>query len=170
MPTSTPKRGPRTPKRKLASTKAAAPSKTARRAPAPPPKRAAHRPAYIPTDEHRRTVATMIGVGMAQDDVCKVLRISEKTLRRHYRTEIDTAHIKMVVRVRARLIAKADAGDTLCLIHAAKVLGWNDRLVVVDGGDEAAVATLTDAELEARIQRLQRTTTVARATRPAAPE
>jgi hypothetical protein len=40
------------------------------------------------------------------------------------------------------------------------VLGWNDRLVVVDGGKEADVAQMSDEDLQQRIDRLQRTPAV----------
>ena len=123
-----------------------------------PKKRRTH--GYVPTEESRSMVKAMVGVGIGQRDICTVLDISCPTLHRHYRRELDTAYIDVVRAVRRKLLAQALAGDTQCLIHVNKVLGWNDRLVVVDGGSEVDVTQLSDEELQERIARLQRSPAV----------
>ncbi|MGD0106331.1 MAG: hypothetical protein ABSC06_20160 [Rhodopila sp.] len=121
------------------------------------------KPAYVPTDKDRRTVEAMIGVGITQPDVCAVLGITLPTLGRHFRRELDTSYTKVVARMRVKLIARAEAGDALCLVHVNKVLGWNDRLIVVDGGTEVNPKELSDADLEARRRQLRRRPAVVRA-------
>ena len=111
---------------------------------------------YKPTDQDRRTVAAMVGVGIPQNDICAVLDVTVPTLHKHFRKELDTSYARVLARLRGKLVAKADAGDTACLIFYCQTHGWNQRLTVVDGGKEADPATLSDADLEARIARLAR--------------
>ena len=72
----------------------------------------------------------MIGVGIDQNEICAVLDITAPTLRRHFRKELDTAYTLVVARLRSKLVAKADAGDTACLIFYCKVHGWSEKVVV----------------------------------------
>jgi len=85
------------------------------------------RPPYRPTKADRRIVHTMITIGFDQNVVCARLGIANKTLRKHYRHELDNAYTTLVLNVRLRIIEKADQGDTQCLIYLNRVLGWNDR-------------------------------------------
>jgi AraC-like DNA-binding protein len=160
------------------ATRKPAPRKPARKpvwadvAPSPPPvadpppvvARRRGKAAYVPTPQDRRTVEAMIGVGIAQDDLAAVLGITVPTLHRHFRRELNVSYTKVVARMRVKLIAKAEAGDALCLIHVNKVLGWNDRLVVVDGGAEVLdPTTMSDDAIERRLGKLRRSAAVARA-------
>jgi hypothetical protein len=125
---------------------------------------------YQPSAQDRRTVTAMISVGIAQNAICAVLEITVPTLHRHYRKELDTSYTRLVARMRVSLIAKADGGDTLALIHVNKVLGWSDRLIMQDRGSaEVDLASLTDSEIAERISRLQRMPAVARATKTKPP-
>ena len=49
---------------------------------------------HIPTDKDRATVEAMAAYGVPQDDIAKVVGISDVTLRQHYRHELDTAAAK----------------------------------------------------------------------------
>ena len=40
---------------------------------------------FVPTEEQRRQVHTMTGFGIRQEDLCTVLQIDAKTLRKHFR-------------------------------------------------------------------------------------
>src|ERR1700733_10098812 len=120
---------------------------------------------YQPSDQDRRTVAAMISVGINQNAICAVLDITVPTLHRHFRNELNISYIKLKARMRARLVAKAESGDTLALIFVNKVLGWNEYAMTQGGGSaEVDFASLTDSEIIKRILRLQRRTAVARAT------
>jgi hypothetical protein len=125
---------------------------------------------YQPSDQERRLVATMAGVGLSQDSICSVLEITVPTLHRHFRKELDVSYIKLKARMRARLVAKAESGDTLALIFINKVFGWNERAIVQDGGSaEVDPTNLTDSEIAERISQLQRMPAVARATKTKPP-
>lgn len=46
---------------------------------------------HVPTDTSRKQVKAMSSYGIPQEDIAGVLDIDEKTLRKHYRRELDTA-------------------------------------------------------------------------------
>lgn len=59
-----------------------------------PPKRPAHRPSYKPSEKDRRTVEAMAAGNLPQAEICIVLGISKKTLRKHFPHELATAFIR----------------------------------------------------------------------------
>lgn len=70
------------------------------------------RPPHEPTEKDRRTVQGMIAYGVPHEDVARVLGIDPKTLRKHYREEIDTASTRANAKV-AELIFTAASGRAL---------------------------------------------------------
>jgi len=58
------------------------------------------RPQFIPTDEQRRTVRSLSAYGIKQDGIARVLHFrSSKTLRKHFREELDIGEIEAVAQV-----------------------------------------------------------------------
>jgi hypothetical protein len=49
----------------------------------------------------------MAGYGVREDDIALVLGLAPKTLRKHFRPELDTGHIKANVKVAESLFRKA---------------------------------------------------------------
>ena len=69
------------------------------------------RPSLKPTPETRRLVKTMAACGLKQEDICKALNIrSAKTLRTHYRRELDLGHIEAMTNVVRTLYQMATSG------------------------------------------------------------
>ena len=68
------------------------------------------RPSHRATSTSRRQVEAMAGYGIPVDDIANVLRINAKTLRKHYREELDTGHVKANAKVAENLYRKA-TGD-----------------------------------------------------------
>jgi hypothetical protein len=68
------------------------------------------RPRHQPDASQRRQVEAMAGYGIAEADIAKVLGIDPKTLRKHYRDELDVAHVKANSAVAQSLFRKA-TGD-----------------------------------------------------------
>lgn len=68
------------------------------------------RRAHSPDPVTRRQVEAMAGYGVPETDIATVLAIDPKTLRRHYRVELDTGHIKANTKVAENLYRKA-TGD-----------------------------------------------------------
>ena len=52
------------------------------------------RPRHQPDAQRRRQVEAMAGYGIPEPDIARVIGIDPKTLRKHYRTELDTGHVK----------------------------------------------------------------------------
>ena len=53
------------------------------------------RPPFSPTEEQRRVVRSMAAYGMKQEEIAKVMGVcSPKTLRKHFREELDLAAIE----------------------------------------------------------------------------
>jgi hypothetical protein len=44
---------------------------------------------FQPSDQQRTQVLTMIGYGVQQDQIARLLQIDAKTLRKHFRRELD---------------------------------------------------------------------------------
>jgi uracil-DNA glycosylase len=68
------------------------------------------RPPFAPTDEQRKNVEIMVGLGIRQDSICALVRdkkdrpISEATLRKHFRKEIDQGQAKLIAMVGSFMI------------------------------------------------------------------
>jgi hypothetical protein len=65
------------------------------------------RPAHKPDPVTRRQVEAMAAYGIPEVDIATVIEIDPKTLRRHYRKELSTGHIKANTRVAENLYRKA---------------------------------------------------------------
>jgi hypothetical protein len=65
------------------------------------------RRAHKPDAFHRRQVEAMAGYGVPEHAIARVLGIDPKTLRRHYRDELDTGQVKATAKVAESLFRKA---------------------------------------------------------------
>ena len=68
------------------------------------------RPSHEPTPALRRQVEAMAAYGVPEIDIARVLHIDPKTLRKHYRDELDSGHVKANAKVAENLFRKA-TGD-----------------------------------------------------------
>ena len=90
------------------------------------------RPAFVPTPEQRKTVRSMAAMGMPQNEIAACIGLrSPKTLRRHFRNELDTAAIEANVRIARSLYEMATAGkNTAAAIFWLKTRGggaWREH-------------------------------------------
>ncbi len=65
---------------------------------------------FKPTDDDRVKVARMSSMGVPQEQIAKVFGISPKTLRKHYRQELDTSAIEANLQVTETLFKMATSG------------------------------------------------------------
>ena len=87
------------------------------------------KPTFKPTDDERKLVEQMCAVGIPQESICLVVRdgIDDKTLRKHFRRELDTAKIKANAKIGGTLFNRAVNGDTTAAIFWAKTqMGWKE--------------------------------------------
>jgi hypothetical protein len=58
------------------------------------------RPKFVPTEEQRRTVKSLSAYGIVQEGIARVLHLrSPKTLRKHFREELELGDIEGVAQV-----------------------------------------------------------------------
>lgn len=91
----------------------------------------AGQPAFKPNKKDRATVTQMCAVGIPHKMICKLVRdgIDDKTLRKHFKKELDTAKAKANASIGGALYKKAMAGDTASLIFWAKTqMGWKETV------------------------------------------
>ena len=72
--------------------------------------------AHEPTDEKRKLVESTSGLGLPHEQIAILVGIDDKTLRKYYRTELDTGKAKANGQIAKTLFSKAVAGDTTSLI------------------------------------------------------
>lgn len=65
------------------------------------------RPKHQPDAYHRRQVETLAGYGIPEAEIAGLIGIDPKTLRRHYRQELDHGHTKANAKVAENLYRKA---------------------------------------------------------------
>ena len=84
---------------------------------------------HIPTDEQKRLVESTSGLGLPHEQIAILVGIDEKTLRKHYRTELDIGRAKANSQIAKTLYSKAVSGDTTSLIWWTKSqMRWSETV------------------------------------------
>ena len=65
------------------------------------------RPAHTPTESQRRQVEALAGFGIQETEIAGLIGCDPKTLRKHYRDELDLGHIKANAKVAENLFRMA---------------------------------------------------------------
>ena len=91
------------------------------------------RRAHIPEPTGRRQVEAMAAYGVPEADIAKVIGIDPKTLRKHYRAELDVGSVKANSRIAESLYRKA-LGDgaqsvTAAIFWLKTRAGWKETAV-----------------------------------------
>lgn len=82
---------------------------------------------HIPTKTSRRMVTGYARVGTTQEVISAVLGIDVKTLRKHYREELDFAAANAIEKIGGALYNKAMSGDVGAQIFWLKTqAGWKE--------------------------------------------
>jgi hypothetical protein len=87
------------------------------------------RPKLNPTEEQRRMVKTMTAMGANQEEVAMRLGVrSPKTLRKHFRKELDQGGSEANMAVAQSLYKEAKGGDVKAAMFWLKCrAGWRDQ-------------------------------------------
>lgn len=113
-------------------------------------------PKHEPTPETRKLVQLHTTVGTTQDNVARIIGIDAKTLRKHYRDELDLSLAKANATIGGALFNKAKAGDTAAMIFWMKTqAGWKEKSVVEGPGPngEHLVTTLDPTRMSSEALR-----------------
>ena len=87
----------------------------------------AGRPEYKKTDEDAKNVEALTIAGVPQKLVSKILKISEPTLRKHYRDELDTSKAKANAVISQSLFKIGREGNVTAQIFWLKTqAGWKE--------------------------------------------
>lgn len=93
------------------------------------------KPSHRATQERRDTVGAMSAYGIPQKEIANCLDIDVKTLRKHYREELDTACAKANAAIAGKLYKKAINGDVRSMIFWLKTRGrWSTKIEVENTG------------------------------------
>jgi hypothetical protein len=94
------------------------------------------RPPHEPTPATREQVKAWAVVGVAQEVMARQLEIDPKTLRKHYRDELDMSLAMANATIAGVLFKKAQAGDTASVFFWLKTqAGWRETNKVVHSND-----------------------------------
>jgi hypothetical protein len=90
--------------------------------------------AYRPTEEQRRTVRAMSGYGIPQEDIATFFDIDAKTLRKHFRNEIDKGSIEATSKVAQSLFRMATEGKNVAaaIFWMKARAGWREKHPQID--------------------------------------
>lgn len=94
---------------------------------------------HEPTKAMRDTVSLHAMVGTPQDVIASILNIDAKTLRKHYRDELDNALAKANATIGGSLFNKAKNGDTSAQIFWLKTrAGFSEKkdIDITSGGEK----------------------------------
>jgi hypothetical protein len=86
----------------------------------------------------------MAAYGITHDQIAAIVGISDETLRKYYRPELDLGRSKTVARVADRLVEVAEAGD----VQAQKFFlsargGWSEKQQLEHSGKDGQPISFT---------------------------
>ncbi|WP_144299797.1 hypothetical protein [Elioraea rosea] len=110
---------------------------------------------FEPTEEQRRTVRAMSGFGIPQEDIATFLEIEPKTLRKHFRRELDRGMVEATAKVAQSLFQMATTGNNVAaaIFWMKARAGWREKQELRVGPTQ--MDQMTDAELERILQHLR---------------
>ena len=113
------------------------------------------RKAHIPDPAMRRQIETMAAYGIPETDISRVVNIDPKTLRKHYRDELDLGETKANAQVAGFLFNSAKNGNVSAQIFWLKTRArWRETPMELKHSGAIArkdLSELTDEELIAMI-------------------
>ena len=103
---------------------------------------------YCATEEQRRLVKAMAGYGVPHEGIAVMLEIDPKTLRRHYRRELDRGSVEATAKVAQSLfqMATVDKSVAAAIFWMKARAGWREKHDLTITARSAC--EMTDAELE----------------------
>lgn len=109
---------------------------------------------FEPTDDQRRTVRALSGYGVPQEGIAIHIGIDAKTLRKHFRDDLDRGSVEATAKVAQSLfhLATIDRNVTAAIFWMKARAGWREKQVIQFG--DRPLEQLSDADLERLIVHL----------------
>jgi len=115
------------------------------------------RPPYQPNDKDRNTVRSMAPF-INHDDIARAIGISDETMRKYYREELDTAKVRADAAVAQSLLMQAVGGaeqnwreavPAATIFYAKTRMGWKEKIGLDHSGAVGLIdySKLTDDQL-----------------------
>ncbi len=110
---------------------------------------------FEPTQEQRRLARAMAGLGLPQEQIALLLEIDPKTLRKHFRDDLDRGMAEANVKIAQSLFNMATTGNNVAaaIFWMKARAGWREKHEVVVSQDP--LAQVSTAELEQMIDVLR---------------
>ncbi len=110
---------------------------------------------FNPTQEQRRLARAMAGLGLPQDQIALLLEIDPKTLRKHFRDDLDRGMAEANVKIAQSPFNMATTGNNVAaaIFWMKARAGWREKHEVVVSQDP--LAQISTAELEQMIDVLR---------------
>ena len=91
-----------------------------------------------PTEEQRRLVRAMSGFGIPQEQIATHLEVDAKTLRKHFRAELDRGMTEANVKVAQSLFTMATSGKNVAaaIFWMKARAGWREKQSVELAGPD----------------------------------
>lgn len=105
---------------------------------------------HKPTEETRNTVRMHAAVGTRYVDIAAKLGITDDTLRKYYRAELDDGRIDANAKVAQSLFQQAISGNTVAMIFWLKTRGqWREAKDDTAGMTPEQIGTVAQAAIAA---------------------
>lgn len=94
-------------------------------------------PPFDPSDDHCRTVRALSAVGVPQEAIANHLDIDAKTLRKHFRRELDSGMLEANVKVAQTLFSMAtvDRNVAAAIFWMKARGGWREKNMLDTDGN-----------------------------------
>jgi hypothetical protein len=104
----------------------------------------------MPTEETKQIVRTHATVGTRHDVIADILGMDAKTLRKHYRVELDQSMAKANATIGGALFNKAKDGDTTAMIFWMKTrANWCEKHEIDHTSSDGSMSPPTRIIIEA---------------------
>ena len=99
---------------------------------------------HEPTDDQRRMVKVMSGFGIPHPDIANQIGVDAKTLRKHFREELDRGMTEANMRVAQSLFAMATTGGSVAaaIFWMKARAGWREKHPEEPAEDEKSTVVI----------------------------
>lgn len=96
---------------------------------------------YEPSERDRKLVESYTAVGIPQEDIAVTLKITSKTLRKHYANELDQGQTKANAAVGGTLFRMATSGEcpAATIFWTKTRMGWREKDAQVNENQKTTI-------------------------------